>query len=154
MEFTLSFPAGVDVSSCQPKRFNESVINPKCLLKVDATSFCFANNLHFSTNIIFSCKSSNYFYLRHKIYMLSKEHLVSQSIVTGLFIQIYDKVSLLVKLVNVDTRFSSNTLVFLKGYLFKIEIKLFSKFGWGFIIYMLLRISDMICSILKFLKSW
>ena len=86
--------------------------------------------------------------------MLSKEHLVSQSIVTGLFIQIYDKVSLLVKLDNVDTRFPRNTLVFLKGYLFKIEIKLFSKLGWALISYMSLRISDMICSILKFFKSW
>ena len=34
---------------------NESVIDPKYLLKVEATSFCFDNNLSFSSNIILSC---------------------------------------------------------------------------------------------------
>ena len=37
------------------KIFNKSVIDPKCLLKVEATYFCFDNNLSFSSNIIFSC---------------------------------------------------------------------------------------------------
>ena len=54
MELIVSFPDDIAVSSGQLKRFNESVIDPKCLLKVKATSFCFNNNLSFSNNIIFS----------------------------------------------------------------------------------------------------
>ena len=50
----MSFPDDIEVSSGQLKRFNKSVIDPKCLLKVDATSFCFDDNLSFSSNI-FSC---------------------------------------------------------------------------------------------------
>ena len=49
------FPDDIEVSSGQIKRFDESVIDPKCLLKVEATSFCFYNNLFFSSNIIFFC---------------------------------------------------------------------------------------------------
>ena len=49
------FNNDVEVSSGQLKRFNQSVIDPKCLLKIAATSFCFYNNLSFSSNIIFSC---------------------------------------------------------------------------------------------------
>ena len=49
------FNNDVEVSSGQLKRFNQSVIDPKCLLKIPATSFCFYNNLSFSSNIIFSC---------------------------------------------------------------------------------------------------
>ena len=45
----------LEVSSGQLKRFNQSVIDPKCLLKVEATSFYFDNNLSFPGNIIFSC---------------------------------------------------------------------------------------------------
>ena len=48
------FPDDSEVSSGQLKRFNKSVIDPKCLLKVEETSFCFNNNLSFSSNI-FSC---------------------------------------------------------------------------------------------------
>ena len=51
----MSFPDYIEVSSGQLKRFNESVIDPQCLLKVEETSFCFGNNLSFSSNIIFSC---------------------------------------------------------------------------------------------------
>ena len=50
----MSFPDDIEVSSGQLKRFNKSVIDPKCLLKVDATSFCFDDNLSFSSNM-FSC---------------------------------------------------------------------------------------------------
>ena len=50
----MSFPDDIEVSLGQLKRFNKSVIDPKCLLKVDATSFCFDDNLSFSSNI-FSC---------------------------------------------------------------------------------------------------
>ena len=55
MELLVSFPDDIEVSSGQRKKFNESVVDPKCLLKVEATSFCFDNNLSFSSNIIFSC---------------------------------------------------------------------------------------------------
>ena len=55
MNLIVSFPDDIKVSSGQLKRFNKSVIDPKCLLKVEATSFCFDNNFSFSSNIIFSC---------------------------------------------------------------------------------------------------
>ena len=41
----------VEVSSGQLKGFYKSLIDPKYLLKVEATSFCFDNNLSFSSNI-------------------------------------------------------------------------------------------------------
>ena len=43
----MSFPDDIEVFSDQLKRFNESVTNPKCLLKIAATSFCFDNKLSF-----------------------------------------------------------------------------------------------------------
>ena len=51
----MSFPDDTEVFSDQLKRFNESIIDPKCLLKITSTSFYFDNNLFFSSNIIFSC---------------------------------------------------------------------------------------------------
>ena len=54
MELIVSFPDDIEVSSGQLKRFNKSVIDPKCLLKVETTSFCFDNNLFFLSNT-FSC---------------------------------------------------------------------------------------------------
>ena len=50
----MSFPDDNEVSSGQIKRFIKSVIDPRCLLKVEATSFCFDDNLAFRSNI-FSC---------------------------------------------------------------------------------------------------
>ena len=44
----------IELSLGHVKRFSESVIDLKCLLKVAATSFCFDNNLFFSSCIIFS----------------------------------------------------------------------------------------------------
>ena len=41
----------VEVSSGPLKRFYKSLIDPKCLLKVEATFSCFDNNLSFSSNI-------------------------------------------------------------------------------------------------------
>ena len=55
MELIVSFPDDIEVSSGQLKRFNKSVIDQKCLLKVEATSSCFDDNLSFSSNVIFSC---------------------------------------------------------------------------------------------------
>ena len=54
MELIVSFPYDTKVSSSQLKRFSESVIDPKCLQKVEVTSFSFDNNLSFWRNI-FSC---------------------------------------------------------------------------------------------------
>ena len=51
----MSLPNDILVSSEQLKRFDESVVDPKCLLKTYATSFCFGKNLSYSSNIIFSC---------------------------------------------------------------------------------------------------
>ena len=50
----MSFPVDSEVSSGPLKRFNKFVIDPGCLLEVEATYFCFDNNLSFSSNI-FSC---------------------------------------------------------------------------------------------------
>ena len=51
----MSFSNDILVSSDQLKRFDESVVDPKCLLRIYATSFCFGKNLSYSSNIIFSC---------------------------------------------------------------------------------------------------
>ena len=48
------FPDDIEVPSGQVKRFNESVIDPKCLLKSESTYACFDKKL-FSSNNIFSC---------------------------------------------------------------------------------------------------
>ena len=55
MELIVPFPDDILVSSDQLKRFDESVVDPKCLLRIYATSFCFGKNLSYSSNIIFSC---------------------------------------------------------------------------------------------------
>ena len=55
MELIVSLPNDTEISSGQLKRLNESVIDPKCPMKVEATFFCFNNNLFFSSNIILSC---------------------------------------------------------------------------------------------------
>ena len=55
MELIVSFPDDIEVSSGQLKRFKKYVIHPKFVLRVEATSFCFDNNLSFSSNIRFSC---------------------------------------------------------------------------------------------------
>ena len=49
------FNNDIEVSWGQLKRFNQAITDPKCLLKIAAISFCFDNNLSFSSNIIFSC---------------------------------------------------------------------------------------------------
>ena len=51
----MSFADDIKVSLGQLKRFNKSVIDPKCLLKVEVTSFCFDNNLSFSSDMMLSC---------------------------------------------------------------------------------------------------
>ena len=42
-------------SLCQLKRFDECVVDAKCLLKIETTYICFGKNLSISSNIIFSC---------------------------------------------------------------------------------------------------
>ena len=44
-------------SLCQLKRFDECVVDAKCLLKIETTYICFGKNLSISSNIIFSCIS-------------------------------------------------------------------------------------------------
>ena len=41
MKLILSFPDDTEVSSDQLKRFDESVVDPKCLLKIQGTSIFF-----------------------------------------------------------------------------------------------------------------
>ena len=41
MVLFLSFPDDIEVSSDQLKRFDESVVDPKCLLKIEVIFFCF-----------------------------------------------------------------------------------------------------------------
>ena len=55
MELIVSFPENIEVPLSQLKRFNGSLIDLKGLLKVEVTSFCFDNNLSFSSNILFFC---------------------------------------------------------------------------------------------------
>ena len=52
MELIVSFPDDIEVSSSQLKRFNKSVIDPKCFW---SEILLFDNILSFSSNIIFSC---------------------------------------------------------------------------------------------------
>ena len=40
MELIVPFPDEIEVSSSQLKRFKKSVIDPRCLLNIAATSFC------------------------------------------------------------------------------------------------------------------
>ena len=83
MELTVSFPDDIEVSSSQLKRFNESVVDPECLLKIAATSFCLITFYPFQATLYFPVHY--YFYLRSTVYMLSKmvwnynQHYVSQS---------------------------------------------------------------------------
>ena len=51
----MSYPDDIEVFLGQLKRSKKLAIDPKCLLKGEATSFYFDNNLSFSSNIIFSC---------------------------------------------------------------------------------------------------
>ena len=79
----VSFLDDIEVSSSQLKRFDESVIDPECLLKIAATSFCLITFHLFQATLYFLVYY--YFYLRSTIHMLSKmvwnynQHKVSHS---------------------------------------------------------------------------
>ena len=84
MELTVSFLDDIEVSSGQLKRFNESVIDSKCLLKVErGVPFVLITIHPFPATLYFLVYS--YFYLKSRVYMISKmvwnysQHLVSQS---------------------------------------------------------------------------
>ena len=70
MELIVSFPDDIEVSSSQLKRFNESVIDPECLLEIAATSFCLITFYPFQATLYFLVYYC--FYLRITVYMLSK----------------------------------------------------------------------------------
>ena len=70
MELIVSFSDDIEVSLDQLKRFKESIIDPKCLFRIAATSFCFNNNLSFQGTLYFLVY--NYIYLRSTVCMLSK----------------------------------------------------------------------------------
>ena len=55
MVLILPFSDDIEVSLCQLKRFDECVVDTKCLLKIETTYICFGKNLSISSNIIFSC---------------------------------------------------------------------------------------------------
>ena len=69
----------IELSLGHVKRFSESVIDLKCLLKVAATSFCFDNQ------VVLYFLEYCHFYQRSTVYMLStmvwnyNQHFVSQS---------------------------------------------------------------------------
>ena len=60
----------IEVSSGQLKRFNQCVIDPKCLLKIAATSFFLTAICPFQATLYFLVYY--YFYLRSTDYMFSK----------------------------------------------------------------------------------
>ena len=66
----MSFPDDIEVSLSQLKRFNYSAIDPECLLKIEATSFCLIQFYPFRIKLHFL--AYYYFYLRSTVYMLSK----------------------------------------------------------------------------------
>ena len=118
MELIVSFPDDIEVSSGQLKRFKKYVIHPKFVLRVEATSFCFDNNLSFSSNIRFSCILLFLFekYGLHAFWngseLQSKLSFWKYCNLAGLFIQIYHQASLLLKLDNVTRVFWLIWLVF------------------------------------------
>ena len=65
MELIVSFPDNIEVSSSQLKRFNESIIDPKCLLKIAATSFCLITFYPIQATFYFFVYY--YFYLRSTV---------------------------------------------------------------------------------------
>ena len=64
----MSFPDDIEVSSNQLKRFNESLIDPKCLLETAVTSFCLITFYPSQAALYFLVYY--YFYLRSAVYML------------------------------------------------------------------------------------
>ena len=84
IELIVSFPDDIEVFSDQLKRFNESVIDPKCLLywKLQRHPFVLITIYPFQATLYFLVYY--YFYLRSTVYMLSKmvwnykQHYVSQ----------------------------------------------------------------------------
>ena len=72
IELTASFPDNIKVFSDQLKRFNESVIDPKCLLywKLQQHPFVVITIYPFQATLYLLVYY--YFYLRSMVYMLSK----------------------------------------------------------------------------------
>ena len=70
MELIVSFSDDIEVSLSQLMRFNESVIDLECLLKIAATSFCLITFYLFQATLYFLVYYC--FYLRSTVYMLSK----------------------------------------------------------------------------------
>ena len=100
----MSFPDDIEIFSGQLKRFSESVIDSKCLLQVEATSFFVLITIYPFQATYFLAYF--YFYFRNTVNMLSKmvwnynKNLVSQVLQFGLFVQICHQVSLSLKLDN------------------------------------------------------
>ena len=141
----MSLAEDIKRSSVQLKRFNESLTDPKCLLKVEMTSSCFDNNLSFSCNIIFSCMLL--FYLRSTVYIFFKmiwnykQHQVSQNTAIWLILQICHQVLLSLKLDNVARIFGLICLVFETWSSHHLLAKVLIKMGF-------------FDSLVKFVSSW
>ena len=105
MELIVSFPDDIEVSSSQWKRFNESLFDRECLLKIAVTSFCLITFYPFQATLHFLVHY--YFYLRSTVYMLLKWFGITintkflKVLQFGLFIQICRQVLLSLKLGNV-----------------------------------------------------
>ena len=70
MALIVPFPDDIEVPSGQLKRFNESVIDLECLLKIAATSFYLIKFYPFQATLYFLVYY--YFYFRSAVYTLSK----------------------------------------------------------------------------------
>ena len=70
MVLFLSFPDDIEVSSDQLKRFDESVVDPKCLLKIEVIFFVLIKIYPFQAILPFLVYY--YFYFRSMFYMLSE----------------------------------------------------------------------------------
>ena len=84
MAFIALFPDNIEV-------FNESAFDPKCLLKVEATSFVLIIIYPFQATLYFLVYC--YFYFRRRVYRYFLKVLQF-----GLFIEIFHQVSLPLKL--------------------------------------------------------
>ena len=97
------FHYDIEASSSQLKRFNDSVIDPESLLKIEAT-FCLITFYPFSNNIKFSCLLLFLFekYFRFKCFPkwfgITINTKLLKVLPFGLYIQIFQQVLLSLKL--------------------------------------------------------
>ena len=100
MALIVSFPDNIGVSSGQLNRFNRSIIDPECLLKISATFFCLMTFYPFQATLYFLVYY--YFCLRSGITINTNVLKLMQF---SLFIQISQQALLSLNLDNVVMSF-------------------------------------------------